>query len=140
MLIPCEIAVKYALPYIRRKIADELMNNHHLTQVQAAKHLELDQSAISLYQQRQRGNRIDLESDTDIQSLIAKQANFLVQSNLDFMSKQRLICEVCKVIRSKGYLCEFHRDSDPTVDPKCGFCKTTVCPGFNYYLQGNGLI
>ncbi len=135
MLIPCEIAVRYALPYIRRRIADELMNTHHLTQTETAKYLELDQSAVSLYSKRMRGNLIDLENDRAIQSLIAKQANVILQNDPVFVGKQKLFCEVCTEIRSKGYLCMIHKESDAKIDKACTFCKTNVCKGFDYYLK-----
>lgn len=135
MLIPCEIAVKYALPYIRAMLANELMSRHHLTQMQTAKYLELNQSAISLYHQRLRGNWINLQNDNQIQLLISKQANFLVKNNPCYTDKLGLFCEVCKVVRTKGYLCSLHRGSDSTVDKACNFCKTNVCPGLEYYIK-----
>ena len=70
MLTPCEVAVKCALPSVRAMVANELMTNHSLKQAEAAKLLGISQPAVSLYQQKLRGNSIDLGSDAEISAMV----------------------------------------------------------------------
>ena len=125
MLTPCEVAVKIALPSVRAMVANELMNKHSLNQAEAAKLLGISQPAVSLYQQKLRGNSINLDGDPEITALVTKHAEFLVNGNPSYMDKLSSFCEICKTIRSKGYLCNIHKAFDPTVDiESCDFCKT----------------
>jgi len=132
MLTPCEIAVKIALPSVRAMVANELMNTHNLNQAEAAKLLGISQPAVSLYQQKLRGNSINLDADAEITALVTKHASFLVNGNPTYTDKLTSFCEICRTIRSKGYLCSIHKAFDPMVDiENCDFCKTKdtlACP------------
>ena len=132
MLTPCEVAVKIALPSVRAMVATELMNKHSLNQAEAAKILGISQPAVSLYQQKLRGNSINLDGDPEITALVTKHAEFLVNGNPSYMDRLSSFCEICRTIRSKGYLCSIHKAFDPTVDiERCDFCKTgdaLACP------------
>jgi predicted transcriptional regulator len=45
----CETIGKYVLPVFRSFVAKELINTHHLTQVEASKKLRTTQAAVSQY-------------------------------------------------------------------------------------------
>src|SRR3989304_1650041 len=77
MLTPCEIAVKIALPSVGAMVASELMNKHSLNQAEAAKILGISQPAVSLYQQKLRGNSINLDGDSEITALVSRDEDFL---------------------------------------------------------------
>ena len=132
MLTPCEVAVKIALPSVRAMVANALMNRHNLNQAEAAKLLGISQPAVSLYQQKLRGNSIKLEGDAEITALITKHADSLVNGTPSYTEKLTSFCQICRTIRSKGYLCSIHKAFDPTVDiESCNFCKTEdalACP------------
>jgi len=126
MLTPCEVAVKCALPSVRAMMANELMSKHSLKQAEAAKLLGISQPAISLYQKKLRGNSINLGSDSDISALVSQHAENLVNGSPSYRDMILSFCEICKIIRSKGYLCKIHKTFDPAIDTeRCGFCKTT---------------
>ena len=125
MLTPCEIAVKCALPSVRAMVANELTTKHNLKQAEAAKLLGISQPAISLYQQKLRGNSIDLGTDPEISDLVAQHAKTL--ANGTFSSNDTLLsfCRICRTIRSKGFLCKIHEAFEPKIDPeRCNFCQT----------------
>lgn len=132
MFTPCEVAVKIALPSVRAMVANELMNKHNLNQAEAAKLLGLSQPAVSLYQQKLRGNSIDIEGDTEIKALVINHANNLVTGNPSYVEMLGSFCEICRTIRSKGYLCLIHKSFDSAVDlDNCDFCKagnSLSCP------------
>ncbi len=132
MLTPCEVAVKIALPSVRAMVANELMVKHNLNQAKVARLLGVSQPAVSLYQQKLRGNSINLESDLEIKSLVTKHADSLVSGNPTHTDKLRSFCEICRIIQSKGYLCNIHKAFDSNVDVEnCNFCKSEdpmTCP------------
>lgn len=132
MLTPCEVAVKCALPSVRAMVANELMTSHNLKQTEVAKLLRISQPAVSLYQQKLRGNSIDLANDPEISTLVAKHAESLVNGKSNYRDTLTSFCRICKTIRAKGFMCKIHKTFDPEIDiDKCEFCQTVnpfPCP------------
>jgi predicted transcriptional regulator len=127
MLTPCEVAVKCALPSVRAMVANELMTNHSLKQAEAAKLLGISQPAVSLYQQKLRGNSINLGSDAEISAMVNQHAEALVSGTRTYEDLLLSFCKICRTIRSKGFMCKIHKAFDPAVDlDKCDFCRTAV--------------
>lgn len=119
------MAVKTVLPVVRAMVANELVSERNFNQADAAKLLGVSQPAVSLYQQKLRGNAISLENDEEITSLVTKYADLLVNGPPRQSEKLGSFCEICRTIRSKGYLCSIHKSFDPTFDIEaCNFCKT----------------
>ena len=126
MIVPCEIVVKCVLPSIRAMIAKELITKHNLNQAQAAKRLGVSQPAISLYYRKIRGKALDLEKDKEITTLIENLAKQLADNHISNEDFILMFCEICKMIKAKGLLCQLHKAFDPTIDiEKCDLCKTT---------------
>lgn len=132
MLTPCEVAVKCAIPSVRAMVANELMINHSLKQAEAAKLLGISQPAVSLYQQKLRGNSIDLGNDQEISTLVTQHAEALFNGTSAYGDLLLSFCRICKTIRSKGLMCKIHKAFDPTIDlDNCDFCRTSdpwPCP------------
>ncbi len=85
----------------------------------------VSQPAISLYYRRIRGKAINLEKDPEIMELIKEFANAISKggnaiSHKEFIQK---FCEICKLIRAKGLMCELHKTFDPQIAiEKCELC------------------
>ena len=125
MLVPCEIAVKCALPAVRAMIAKELVTKHNLKQAEAAELLGVSQPAISLYSRKIRGNAINLEKDQDVKTLIEKLSNIIAEKNLSHKEFIVRFCEICRTIRAKGLLCKMHKNFEPSIDINdCELCST----------------
>jgi predicted transcriptional regulator len=105
-------------------MAKELTTAHKLKQAEAAKLLGVSQPAISLYYRRIRGKAINLEKDKEVMKLIREFADSMVRENQ--MSHKEFIqkfCEICKLIRAKGLMCDLHKIFDPKIDiEKCELC------------------
>jgi hypothetical protein len=116
MSIPCEVAVKSVVPAIRAGLAKELTQTYKLKQNEIAVLLGITQTAVSKYTRDVRGRVIKLEEERDIQEMIAKTAEMLANHG---MSRRQLIirfCEICRLIRRKGLMCELCKRSDPSID------------------------
>jgi len=125
LLTPCEVAVKCALPSVRAMVANELTTRHNLKQAEAAKLLGISQPAISLYQQKLRGNSINLGADPEISALVTQHAETLANGTYSNNDMLLSFCRICKTIRSKGFLCKIHEAFDPGIDlENCNFCQT----------------
>jgi predicted transcriptional regulator len=113
-------------------VANELMTNHSLKQAEAAKLLGISQPAVSLYQQKLRGNSINLGSDAEISAMVNQHAEALVSGTRTYEDLLLSFCKICRTIRSKGFMCKIHKAFDPAVDlDKCDFCFTAdqlPCP------------
>ncbi|MEM1549979.1 MAG: transcriptional regulator [Candidatus Methanomethylicia archaeon] len=124
MLLPCEIAVKFVLPSVRAAIATRLISNYGLKQMDAAKLLGISQPAISLYTRRLRGGKLHLEDYPDLTDAIDKLAGMLVNGYSNFNSFVEEFCRICRLIKSKGLLCSFHKLLDSNIDAsRCDICK-----------------
>ncbi len=128
MLSPCEVAVKIVLPVVRAMVANTLVNERNLNQADAAKLLGVSQPSVSLYQQKLRGNAINLKDDEEVLSLVTKYADLLANGSPGQSEKLGSFCEICRTICSKGYLCSIHKSFDPAFDVEaCNFCRTSLC-------------
>jgi predicted transcriptional regulator len=127
MSVPCEVAVRCALPAIRAMIAKELIAEHELKQADVAQLLGVSQPAISLYHRRIRGRSINLDNDSDVKSLTEKLARRLSEGNLSHTEFISDFCDICIKMRTKGLLCQMHKTFDPSIDiEKCEICKSKL--------------
>ncbi|MCX8188673.1 MAG: transcriptional regulator [Nitrososphaeria archaeon] len=123
MLVPCEVAVKTILPNIRAIIAKELSEKHHLKQTDIAKILRISQSAVSMYVRRYRGISLNLENDKEVYEKIVWLSEKIFEGSLNQMETISKVCEICRLVRSKGLLCKLHRQFIKPYDiGECSYC------------------
>jgi len=123
MMIPCEIAVKSVIPAIRACVAKELTQTYKMRQNDVANRLGITQTAISKYVRDVRGHVIRIDQTEEIRSMMNK---IVSQAANEKISRTQLtlgFCEVCKMVRRNGIMCELCKRSDPVLD--IGLCR--VC-------------
>jgi len=104
-------------------LAQNLMTEYHLNQVQTAKLLDISQPAVSLYSRKMRGKAIDLKDDTDVSTIVASMTESLAKQKLPRKEFVTQLCEICRTIRAKGLMCRLHKSFDKSVDiDDCGLC------------------
>jgi len=106
MKVPCEIIVWYILPIIRREIASELVNVHHLTQAEVARRFGVTDAAISQYLKKKRGDSTVIEKSeaySEFQASIKESARRIAVDDADFEVE---LCRLCGVVRTSGLLNE----------------------------------
>jgi len=100
MKIPCEEAVWYILPIIRKEFTKSLIKDHGLTQRKAAEKLGITEAAISQYISKKRG---DLKiSNPTIQKEIKVSTKRIANGNAEIMKIE--ICRVCRLLQAKAIL------------------------------------
>ena len=126
MLLPCEVGVKTVLPAIRALMARTIMENQGMKEQQVAEILGLSQSAISRYTTKERGNIITIENVPEVQVLIDKMVNLLLYKRPHQTTEVlETFCQICKIIREKGLLCELcqKKTGQKWLD-MCAFCRS----------------
>jgi predicted transcriptional regulator len=104
----------------------EILKKHHLTQMEAAKRLGVSQPAISLYVKKIRGKALNIKEDQEIMKIIEELADALARGDLAHKDYIQIFCEICKKIRSKGLLCQIHKNFEPIlIDEGCKLCLDT---------------
>ncbi len=121
--MPCEVAVKSVVPAIRAGLAKELTQTYKLKQSDIANLLGITQTAVSKYTRDVRGRVVMIEKVGEVQQMITETAEMLANGE---MSRRQLIikfCEICKLVRQKGLMCELCKRSNPTLDiSQCLIC------------------
>ncbi|WP_317065236.1 transcriptional regulator [Methanoculleus caldifontis] len=99
MKLPCQLIVWNVLPAIRAAIAEEL-NAMGVSQLEAARLLDMTPSAISQYRTGKRGYRIVFEGE--VKESLSRLAQDLQAGRVDDLASR--ICEICTQIREENQL------------------------------------
>ena len=114
---PCIIVVRYILPALRVLIAKELVEKHGLKRVRAAEKMELTPAAITQYLKKVRGETAVkmVESSDEAIKIISAMTNDLAKDEASVYDVLQNICQICQTMRSKGLLCEMHKEILPAL-------------------------
>ncbi len=115
MSLPCELAVRSAVPAIRALIARKLSITYQMKQEDIAFLLGITQSAVSQYMRNARGKAIEIGGIEEVQALVESLADGLASDSLSKRQITRRYCEACQVIRQKRLLCSLHKRLDPNL-------------------------
>ena len=94
----CETIGKFVLPLFRSMVARELVDTHHLTQVEAAKKLKTTQAAVSQYINQKRAIRATHEFNEimpRIQAAAKQTAAQLANGGTTWNAVTQDFCRLC---------------------------------------------
>ncbi|MBI2652395.1 hypothetical protein HYX00_02920 [Candidatus Woesearchaeota archaeon] len=117
--MPQEIEVRYILPAIRRELARVFIQEHKLSQKEAAKILGLTEAAVSQYQHSKRAKEV-VFSDSVVNEIRISANKILAEKN----NKQRLIAETYRIsslTKVRQILCDLHRAQSKELE-SCNVC------------------
>lgn len=117
----CEIIVKEVLPGLRAIICKELMTNYNLNQSQIAELLGVSQPAVSQYQREIRGNNSKILEHQEVLPEIKKLCQNIYEKKVEPSQLSMELCKICKLITSKGLVCDLHKSLYPKLD-NCRLC------------------
>lgn len=125
MLMPCEIAVKSVIPAVRAYIATELTQTHKMKQTEAAERLGITQTAISKYISHVRGQVISIGQIEEASNLMNQIALDVAHNKISGPHIIPRLCEVCRVVRENGFMCELCKRVDPKISLEtCQACRS----------------
>ncbi len=117
-----ELAARYIYPSLKRRLA-QLLYERGLSQTRIAALLGASQSSISRYLSEQRGVGFDPSRYPDVEALLSRIAEVLVEKGGDeYLTHCLLTLATIEVLR-RGYACELHARLDKGLDPeRCRLC------------------
>jgi predicted transcriptional regulator len=124
MILPEELTSKSVIPAIRALVVKRLVEEHGMTQQEAAKLLGVTQPAVSKYLHQKRGAAIRLNGIKEIDRAtndIADMVSSRKVKPLEVMSK---IEAACDYVRRNRYMCDLHKRLEPGMDiESCHVCE-----------------
>ena len=124
MKIPCELIVWYVLPSIRRELARELVEKHHLTQAEVARRFGVTDAAISQYLKSKRGTNKELENSGKYEDFKqeVERAAIRIMNGSDIVTET---CKICEMVKRSGMLIKVYETRTGVKAPEC------ICPESN---------
>ena len=115
--MPQEIEVWYLIPALRRELASVFVDEHKMSQKEAAEILGITNAAISQYLSLKRGNEMKF-SKKEIAE-IKKAAGEIVKDKKNAMKK---IYDLSVLMKKSKTICAIHKDQDKTLGKNCDIC------------------
>jgi predicted transcriptional regulator len=124
MILPEELASKSVIPAIRALIVKRLVEEHGMTQQQAAKLLGVTQPAVSKYLHQKRGAAIRLAGIKQIDLATGDIANMVSSRRVKPVEVMSKIEAACDYVRRNRYMCDLHKRLEPSMDvDACHICE-----------------
>ena len=124
MILPEELASKSVIPAIRALVVKRLVEQHGMTQQEAAKLLGVTQPAVSKYLHEKRGAAIKpggIQAIDEATGEIAEMISSRKAPQVEVMSK---IEAACDYVRKNRYMCDLHKKLEPSMDiNSCHVCE-----------------
>jgi predicted transcriptional regulator len=121
MMQPSEIIAAKLLPAIRARLAQILLSDYHMKQVEVAEHLGITQAAVSHYNTRSRAVDEEVfavfpEIEDGVRDLAGR-----ISEGLPKPEQIAAVEELCKNITRTERFCAYHRRYS-RLDSQCQIC------------------
>lgn len=124
MILPEELASKSVIPAIRALVVKRLVEDHGMTQQQAAKLLGVTQPAVSKYLHEKRGAAIKLTGIKEIDIATDEIAEMVSSRKVRPIEVMSRIEAACDYVRRNRYMCDLHKKLEPSMDVNsCHVCE-----------------
>jgi predicted transcriptional regulator len=124
MILPEELASKSVIPAIRALIVKRLVEEHGMTQQEAAKLLGVTQPAVSKYLHHKRGAAIRLNDIKEIDRATSDIAHMVSSRKVKAIEVMSRIETACEYVRRNRYMCGLHKRLEPGMDvDSCHICE-----------------
>ena len=123
--MPDEIASKSVIPAIRAMIVRRLVDDHGMTQQEAARLLGITQPAVSKYMHNKRGVAIKLQGIPRVDVATSKIAAMLVSGRVGQVQIMSKLNKVSIQVRKDRLMCDLHKRLEPGLNlSSCRICET----------------
>jgi len=124
MILPEELASKSVIPAIRALVVKRLVEQHGMTQQEAAKLLGVTQPAVSKYLHEKRGAAIKLGGIQAIDEATGEIAEMISSRKAPQVEVMSKIEAACDYVRKNRYMCDLHKKLEPSMDiNSCHVCE-----------------
>lgn len=126
MILPDELAAKSVIPAIRAIVVRRLVEEHGLTQQEAAKLLGVTQPAVSKYLHHKRGIAIDLDKVREVERAASQIVNLLLTRETRPVQVMTKLQEASDYVRRHRLMCDLHKKLEPELDvDTCHICDSS---------------
>jgi len=105
---PCEYMIWNGLPFIRREIAESLIDDFGLSQKEVAERLGVTPAAICQYRAKKRG-RMKIKHEIITKEIIISAERIIKNDGISIMEET---CRICRIMRSNGIHPFYNNGSD----------------------------
>ncbi|MDH7518128.1 MAG: transcriptional regulator [Candidatus Thermoplasmatota archaeon] len=105
---PCEYMIWNGLPFIRREIAETLIDDFGLSQKEVAERLGVTPAAICQYRAKKRG-RMKIKNQIITKEITISAERIIKNDDISIMEET---CRICKIMRNNGIHPFFNNGSD----------------------------
>ena len=120
---PCEVVVKEVLPAIRAILVKELIERHHLSQVEVARKLGITQPAVSQYLRMLRGAGRGGTLLKHIKKHVRVLADDIARGKLKRKQIIERLCMICRSMGQRKLICLLHIRTAPYLKREgCRIC------------------
>jgi len=124
MILPEELASKSVIPAIRALIVKRLVEEHGMTQQEAAKLLGVTQPAVSKYLHQKRGAAIRLGGIKEVERVTSDIADMVSARKVPAIEVMSKIEQACEYVRRHRFMCDLHKRLEPGMDvSSCHICE-----------------
>ena len=124
MILPEELASKSVIPAIRALVVKRLVEEHGMTQQEAAKLLGVTQPAVSKYLHQKRGAAIKLSGIKAVEQATDEIAELVSSHKVPQIEVMSKIESACEYVRRNRYMCDLHKKLEPNMDVNsCHICE-----------------
>ncbi len=120
---PCELVVRIILPYIRARIAKQLIEEHGYTLTQVSRILKISKTSVLKYRKILRESPA---RGVDVLNRIADEAvEHIVRGEAEDYHLIKIMCRACMLEKMGGTICSLHR-SVYGFPEECDICRDVV--------------
>jgi predicted transcriptional regulator len=127
---PLELASRYVVPSVMRRLVEVLVEEHGLSRVEVARRTGLSPAAVTRYLKGERGSALDVRGIGELDGMIRELAREVASGSVSAPRLQAKVAGVAAHAMAKGYFCGFHAELDPRFGPAtCSACREVFRPG-----------
>ena len=121
---PLELASRYVVPSVMRRLVEILVEEYGLSRVEAARRTGLSPAAVTRYLKGERGATLYARGIEELDSRIRELAKEVVSGSVSAPRLQGKVAGIAAYAMAKGYFCRFHAELDPRFGPaSCSACR-----------------
>jgi len=131
-----EIASRYVLPSLKRRLAEIMLKEYGFTQKEIARILGVSEAAVSRYISGERGYYLRVENLKEVDEKLRRIAEAFRRHEADTLAVHYMLHIIAAEMMAEKRLCTIHRELDENINPaECNICPKIF--GISTHLLSN---
>jgi len=118
-----EIASRYVLPSLKRRLAEIMLKEYGFTQKEIARILGVSEAAVSRYISGERGHYLRVENLKEVDEKLRRIAEAFQRRETNTLAVHYMLHIITSEIMAEKRLCSIHGELDEDINPaECNIC------------------